>query len=394
MVLILKIISLEDKIEIEKVKTMESEWPYTSISFDGHHKNILYVTCLDSKVIIINIDRLKGRTVNLKCRVNTLVDNWHTVIASERAFYTHVVNNSITTYDKRTNEAAHSWNGLRDITDELGCNNITVAKHRDSNSSLYIGTDHHVFLMDLRCLNKSKPKAVQRWTHGMQSVPTYMSTCNFEFNKEIICLSSQWCEDTCVVTNYVDTLTRDSKINGVTMPYRPPSILNTLSEARQKLLCFDLYNPIEGRLCTAVTGSMIMEQGENYVIMTLNSLGDVTVHTLYPEHLEALIEDDSVEHLHEWSKDYKEKKNDFEISSLEDFSEVWKSLKEVPESHRIGEGKLIPKEPEKFNEQEINDAFENEELDSGLLDIWTKPQGEMTVDESSLALHLHYSDSE
>lgn len=391
--IILKLITCNDKIDVNELKCIESELPFTGISFDKHHHNILYVNTLDNKLTIVNLDRMKGRSVKLKSKVHSLVDNWSTVVSSERSTYMHISRNAITTYDKRTNTPSYSYNNFRDITDDFGCNEITAGLPCEGSSYVYFGTDHHLFLMDLRYQNKPKSKVVQRWTHGMQCVPTYMSMCQFEYNKEIICLSSQWCEDTCVVTNNSDKLIKETQ-TFVNIPYRPPTILNSIHAARQKLLCMDLYKSIDKRLCTAITGSTIFEQGENYIILTQNSLGDISLHTLYPEHMESFMDDDSERQLHEWSKSYKTEKKNFEVSSIEDFSYLWKKLKRVPESHRLGEGKLITSEREKFNEEDIFKAFDNEELDNGLLDLWTKTLNETTVDESSLALNLHFSDSE
>ncbi|XP_049872198.1 uncharacterized protein LOC126371039 [Pectinophora gossypiella] len=390
-VYILKIVPLKDEIVFEKIKAVESELPFTSISFDNHHKNILYITTLDNKVTIVNLDRLTGRTVKLKSKIDTIINNWNMVISSDRLTYTHVSKNSINVYDKRTNHVGLSWNGVRDTTDHLNCNDITVAKQCQGSMSLYYGTDHHLFLMDLRHEHKVTPKPVMRWTHGMQCMPTYISMCNFEFNKEIICLSSQWCEDVCVVPTYINSVMKGPEIPGVTTPYRPPSILNTLNEAREKLLCFDLYSPVDDRLTTSITGQIIIEHGENYAILMHNSLGDISCTMMYPEHMESFVEDDSFQNLHEWSKSFQLEKRELEISSLKDISNVWKNLKRVPDSYKFGEIRKI-KDKSKIEEKEIFYTFEKEELDSGLLDVWIQNNNETTVKDSSLAIHLHYSD--
>lgn len=390
-IFILKLLNSNNMVEFDQIQLMESEFPFTSISFDKYHKNILYVTSLNCKLTIVNLDRLTGRSVKLKYNIPSLVDNWNTVVSSDRTIYTHVTRNSVAIYDKRTNSATKVWNSLREITDEIGCNDISVANQPEGTSSLYFGTDHHLFLMDIRFIKKFTP--VQRWTHGMQCIPAYMTTCHFEFNKELICLSSQWCEDTCVVVNYTDHMTRETEIRAVLLPYRPPSILNSLHEARQQSLCLDLYNPIDGRLSTALTGSIVFEQGENYIILMQNSLGDITSHILFPEHMETFIDDTSVQKLNEWCKGYKIEKKKFEITSMEDISDTWKCLKKVPDYYKFAESKLSE---QKFDEKEINESFENKELDSGLLDVWSfnETATEITIDQSSSALNLHYSDSE
>lgn len=392
-IFILKLLNSSNMIEFEQIKLIESEFPFTSIAFDKYHKNILYVTALNCKLTIVNLDRMTGRSIKLKCNIPSFVDNWNSVISSDRTTYTYITRNSVAIHDKRTNSAIKIWNALREITDEVGCNDISVANQPEGTSSLYFGTDHHLFLMDIRFITKFKP--VQRWTHGMQCVPTYMTTCHFEFNKELICLSSQWCEDTCVVVNYTDHMTRETEIRAIVLPYRPSSILNSLHEARQQSLCLDLYNPIEGRLSTAITGNIIMEQGENYIILMQNSLGDISSHLLFPEHMETFIDDNSVQELNEWCKGYKLENKKFEITSMEDISNTWKCLKKVPEYYKFVESKL----PEqKFDEKEICESFTNKELDSGLLDVWNKAfseiQTETTIEESSVALNLHYTDSE
>lgn len=389
-IFILKIVSEDFKIIIEKIKCSDSELPYTSITFDDHHKNILYATTLDNKLSIINLDRLKARSIKLKGKIASLADNWNTIVGSGRGYYTHATRNSISIYDKRANNVVYVWKDLRSITDEISCNDISVAKHLEGTTSLYFATDHHLFLMDLRFYQGSKPRVVQRWTHGMECVPTYLSYCNFEMNKDIICLSSQWCEDMCLIPNYNDRLIKETDSGGVTIPYRPPSILSTLKDAKQNMLCHDLYNPIDGRLCTAITGVLIMEQGERYDILMQNSLGDITCHALFPEHMESFIDDNSSQNLHNWSKLFKLQKKDFEISSIENIASIWKQLK-LSDGLEV-EGLLNKKK--KLNEEDIKDIFENEEIDIGLQEVWERPSNETAIDESSMALKLFFSEDE
>lgn len=390
---ILKLLNSNNIIEFNQIKLIESEFPFTSISFDKHHKNILYVTALNCKLTIVNLDRLTGRSVKCKNYIPSFVDNWNTVVSSDRTTYTHVTTKSVAIYDKRTNSTIKIWNAVREVTDEIRCNDISVANQPEGTTSLYFGTDHHLFLMDIRLIKKFKP--VQRWTHGMQCIPTYMTTCYFDFNKELICLSSQWCEDTCVVVNYTDHMSRENEIRAVVLPYRPPSIFNSLHEARRQSLCLDLYNPIDGRLSTAITGSVIMEQGENFVILMQNSLGDISSHILFPEYMESFIDDNSIQELHEWCKGYKLEKKIFQITSIADISDTWKSLKKVPDYYKFFESKSSE---QKFDENEICESFANKELDSGLLDVWTDAFSEIptesTIQGSSIALNLHYSDNE
>ncbi|CAH2087668.1 unnamed protein product [Euphydryas editha] len=389
-IFILRIVSEDTKIKIEKIKCCDSELPYSSITFDDHHKNILYATTLDNRLSIINLDRLKARTIKLTGKLTTLIDNWNTVVGCGRGYYAHVSRNSISIYDKRANNVIFVWKDLRNITDEISCNDISVAKHLEGTTSLYFATDHHLFLMDLRLFQDSKPKVVQRWTHGMECVPAYMSYCNFNMNKDIICLSSQWCEDMCLITNYNDRLIMESDLGGVTIPYRPPSILSTLKDAKQNMLCHDLYNPIDGRLCTAITGALIMEQGERYDILMQNSLGDISYHTLFPEHMESFIDDNSAQSLHNWSKNFKLPKKDFEVSSINNIASVWKQLKN---SDILEEEGLVYKK-RKFNEKDIKDIFDNEEIDIGLQEVWARDSTEIANDESSMALKLYFSEDE
>ncbi|KAI8434451.1 hypothetical protein MSG28_012473 [Choristoneura fumiferana] len=382
-VFVLKIVTSNDQIKIEQLKVAESETPFTSISFDEYHKNILYVTDINNDLKIVNIDRLTARTIKMKNKINSLVNNWSSVIGSERPYFTHVAGNSITLYDKRTNEVIHTWDNLSKVTDDATCNRITAAKYSPGSPYMYFGTNHHLFLMDLRYQMNTELKLVQRWTHGMQCYPTYISICNFEFNKELVCLSSQWCEDMCIVPNYIQSL-KDSGFTGVTLPYRPPSILQTMNEARNQALCLDVYNSLENRLVTALSGILLVEQGEKYIILSQNALGDISSHMLYPEHMEMFIEDDSVQALHDWSQDNVTEKEDFEVSFVRDISKVWKKLKKVPDG-AINE--QFTKETT-FSEQEIHDMFQNGELDEGLLDVWVD-EDNTNVEDLSLGLSLN-----
>ncbi|KAJ2949701.1 hypothetical protein O0L34_g15632 [Tuta absoluta] len=393
-VYILKVSFCDDKIEFQKIKATESEEPFTSISFDSHHKNILYITTIKNKLTIVNLDRLKGRTVHLKEKVNSFCNNWNSVISSDRVTYTHVSRDSISIYDKRTNHANCMWNSFRDVTDHLACNTITAAQQYKDSFSLYYATNHHFYLLDLRNEKRYKPKPVLRWTHGMQCPPIYSSFCDFEFNKELICLCSQWCEDMCLVPSYNRNLTRDIELPGTTMPYRPPSILSTLNEAKQKLLCHELYKPINDRLVASITGNIVMENGENYVILMQNSLGDISCHVLYPGHMESFIEDNSIEHLKNWSEELQPEKKPFEVSTVKDISAIWKALKRVPDNYVFCDSE-IKKESSESVKNEVLDIFEKDDLDVGLLDVWEKDTNEISVaDKSSLAINLHYSGDE
>ncbi|XP_030031559.1 uncharacterized protein LOC115448303 [Manduca sexta] len=389
---ILKLVDSNDGYMIQKLKDMESKLPFTGISFDEYHKNILYVTTLDYKLTIVNIDRMTGRSKQLRGGIESLVNNWSTVIGSERMYYTHVTKNSLTLYDKRTNNAFERWKSIKDIVDDVNCNDISVAKYCKGKPMLYIGTDHHIFLLDMR-YNKAenkKVKAIQRWTHGSQCIPTYLSICHFEYNKELICLSSQWCEDMCVVSNYADRLTRHKDISSMMIPYRPPSVFATLNEAQEKMLCTDMHNPIQNRLSTAITGLVSVEQGENYSILMLNSLGDISAHTLCPESMSMFVEDEGIEKFDEWSKMYKVKQKDFVVTHIENIQNVWKSLEQVPPTYKFGERKGV-KKVNKFNEQDILDAYENEELDPGLLEVWMKTKDDTADPEEQTAAQMFFT---
>ncbi|CAH0588222.1 unnamed protein product [Chrysodeixis includens] len=393
-IFVLKLVESSIGIKIEKIKEMESKIPFTGISFDEYHKNILYVSTLDFNLTIVNIDRLTGRSRQLRGSVKSLVDNWSRVIGSERGYFTHISKNSITLYDKRMNSAFQRWRNVRNITDDVACNDISAACHGTDKRLLYFGTDHHLFLMDLRYNKKERNelKAVQRWTHGMQCLPTYMTVCKFEYDKELVCMSSQWCEDMCVVSNYADRLDRHTDIRSVTIPYRPPSILQTLHEAKQKMLCCDLQNPIDNRLCTSISGLSVLEQDDKYQILMQNSLGDISCHTLCPQYMADFFVDTSTEQLNEWSQSYKREPKELEVSAVVDISNIWKQLKKIPDDYEFGTNRFMRKASE-FNEQEIYDSFAKEELETGLLDVWTK-QNETTKNESSFSLFFCEDDDD
>ncbi|XP_023939388.2 uncharacterized protein LOC112046814 isoform X2 [Bicyclus anynana] len=391
-IFILKLTKIDDRITFEKLKCIKSELPYTSVAFDNYHKNILYITSLDHKLSIINLDRMKARSVQLKAKLTTLTDNWNSVVSSEKLFYVHAARDSISIYDKWSNNVVQVWKNLRKITDDYSCNDISVAKHFEGTSSLYFGTDHHLFLMDLRYGPRNNSKVVQRWTHGMECVPTYLQYCKSEFCKDLICLSSQWCEDMCVVPNYNDRLIRDTNNGGVTLPYRPPNIRNTLYGARENMLCLNPYNPIDSRICTSITGNLILDQGEKYDILLQNAFGDISCHTLFPEHLETFMEDDSGESLHKWSETYQTHDNDLEVSSIENIAGVLRKLRKMPKDYRINDD--FQNQKSIFNENEIVKAFEEEEIDIGLKEAWTADVNETRVNESCNNNNLYYSDDE
>lgn len=383
-VVILKFTERNDLLELTKIKEMDSKLPLTGISFDEYHKNILYVTSLDYKLTIVNIDRMKGRSKQLKGRFETLANNWNTVTGSERMYFTHVTKSSLTLYDKRTNSAFERWKWLRDITDNSDCDFITSAKYCSNKPLMYIGTNHHMLLMDMRYskIENQKVKPLQRWTHGMQSVPTYLSMCNYEHDKELICMSSQWCEDMCVVSNHNDIVTRDSNFRKTMTPYRPPSIFTTLHRAQQKMQCCDLHIPIRDRLSVAVTGLTLFECNEGYCILMQNSLGDISAHVLCPKTMLTFIDDDATEKLNEWSNLCKQSKQIFEVSYIKNIRKVLKNLKRVPDTYPIGENIFKKQKESEIDEKDIYDLYEKADLDMGLLDIWIKSNDKQIIPET------------
>ncbi|XP_063627290.1 uncharacterized protein LOC134798835 [Cydia splendana] len=395
-IFVLKIVTTDDnELEIELLKVSESKTAYTGISFDECHKNILYVTDLNNTLKIVNLDRLKARTVELKNSVKSLVNNWSTVISNERAYYTHVSTRAITLYDKRTNGSVRRWSNPDRVADDAICALISAAKYSLSGPYLYVATNHNLLLMDMRYQKNLALKPLQRWTHGMQSFPSYISICNFERDKELICLSSQWCEDTCVVPNYLQREWTDPEFKGMTIPYRLPSIIETLNETNQQSLLTDLYKSVENRLVTALSGSLLLEDGEKYVVLSQNSLGDVTSHVMYPDHMSPP-EDDAPKALHDWSQYYVDEKKDFIVTFYRNISPIWKLLEKIPEGEF---NKKFEHEKTNFSEQEVLDAFEKEEIEESLLDVWVnKGEDETRIDdgddksESSLSLGIMKDD--
>lgn len=390
-IFVLKIAITDEEIEIEQLKVSESKTAYTGISFDDCHKNILYVTDLNNTLKIVNLDRLKARTVELKNSVKSLVNNWSTVISNEREYYTHVSTRAITLYDKRINGPVRRWSNPDRVADDAICSLFSAAKYSLSGPYLYVASNHYLLLMDMRYQKNLALKPLQRWTHGMQSFPSYISICNFERDKELICLSSQWCEDTCVVPNYLQRDWAESEFKGMTIPYRLPSIIETLKEAKQQMLCGDMYKSVENRLVTALSGSLLLEDGEKYIVLSQNSLGDVTSHVLYPDHMAAPL-DDAPKALHEWSQCYEDDKKDFIVTFYRDISPIWKLLGKIPEGEF---NKRLMHEKMNFSEEEVLDAFKKEEIEASLLDVWVeKEEDETKIDdsddksESSLSLNI------
>ncbi|KAL4717245.1 hypothetical protein ACJJTC_017132 [Scirpophaga incertulas] len=361
---IMKIIESKNDLQFELLKELDTKSTFTSISFDNVHTNILYVTTLDNNLTIVNIDRMTGKTVKLCHHSESLLNNWHTVTGVGRGSYMFIEKNAITLYDKRTHTPTTSWKGLKGIVDLVYCNDITSAKACEENSSLYFTTDHHLFLMDTRACSTDL-KVVQRWFHGLQCAPTYMTVEKMGYNREFIVISSQWCEDTCVISTYADTVVNLGSPS-VCMPYHLPNVFDALKTAREQMLCFDIQNPIDGRLAMSTSGLAIFNNDNNLSVLTHNVLGDIFQRTLYPKYMKSFIEDNSIQVLHEWSKSYKIERGLFEISSITNIADVWRKLQTVPKSYEFG-----PKNAEVvIDETEMYKAYENQELIPELLDAW------------------------
>lgn len=374
-IIILRLVGSEEGMQIEKVKEIKSELPYTSISFDEYHKNILYITTLDFMLTIVNLDRMTCRKLKLKGKFLSLIDNWNSVVGAEREYFLHVSDNALTFYDKRTNKPVQRWKSLKYQSDLVLCNKNLATKYCQGKPLMYLGTTHHLFLMDMRYNSTTKPKSIMRWTHGMRSKLTHIDVGPLENNKDVVCMTSQWAPDMCYLSNYSDILTRYTELNSVTVPYRPPDLLETYNQAQRKGLCCNLYEPIIDRLMMSVTGVSVVQGDESPRILLQNSLGDISCYSLYPEHMAAFIEDDGVEQLYEWTTKLKWEEKPVEVTYVYDISKLWNNLKRIPDSYELGYQRYI-KRRHNFNEQEIFDTFENGDVDSAFLEAW-KDKDEM-----------------
>ncbi|XP_063830291.1 uncharacterized protein LOC135079569 [Ostrinia nubilalis] len=389
-IIMLKIIETDDNINFELLKKFDSDVPFTSIRFDKHHTNILYVTTLDGNLKIVNVDRVTARSVKLVRQSKSDVNNWNCVIGGERATYAHIERRSITFYDKRTHDAVFKWSGLRQIIDEVRCNDITAATLVEGSPALYFATDHHLFLFDAR--NSGAKRPLLRWTHGLKCAPTYLAVASAEDNREVVVVTSQWCEDACVVSNYSDCVQRAGAAPGVCLPYHPPNLLQVLHEARLRMLCCSLASPIERRLSAATTGLLALPHAANTLLLTHNSLGDIAYRTIHPDYMESFMDDDSAQKLHEWSRPCEAERKPIEVSRVTNIANLWKKLKKIPEDFS-----LVPTdEPMQFDDEKVYEAFMNEEIMPELLDAWNigGTSAGPRQDDDSLALHLHFDDSD
>ncbi|XP_038222046.1 uncharacterized protein LOC119839699 [Zerene cesonia] len=380
-IFISKITSDNDQIIIKKITVLDSDIPYTSISFDNFNTKVLNVCLIDKHLYLINTETLLGKKILLKGIIRNYVDNWNTVIAGKKAYYLHVTKKAICLYDKRTNQLLNPYTIVRNTVDEYNCNDITSAKQFVNSDYIYFGTDHHLFELDLRYYRSYKIEPVQRWTHGMQFPPLYLNKCNLDVNRDLVCMSSPWCEDMCVVPNYKKSGFVYNADGGVTIPYRPPSILSVLHEAREQLLCNELYKPINARLVTTINGTAMNEQGENFEILMHSALGDITRHTLVPDYNYPSVDDDSVQRLHEWSKSFEFKKKPFEITKIANFAKAWRRLHRVPDHVPV----IKDMEMNLFDEDEIRKTFENGELDVEFKEAWLGREAEDAPTSITLA---------
>ncbi|CAK1542006.1 unnamed protein product [Leptosia nina] len=366
----------------EKISSLDSDIPYVGISFDGYHKKVLNVTRLDGVLFLINIETLLAKKILLKSHKNKKLNNWNVVLSAKNNYYLNVTRNSVCVYDKRTNDIEHYYKLIKTIVDEPHCNKISVARQFEGTDHLYFGTSHHLFVLDLRFVKKYQLDVIQRWTHGMEFPPIYMDKCNIQSNRDMLCLSSQWCEDICVVADYKKSefLTQSSNVS---MPYRPPSILSVLQEAREQLLCDDFYNPLDCRLNSSICGNKLLNLNDTCDILTLNSLGDITHHMLYPDHMQGIVEDDSVQSLYEWSKSYKIETKPFHVTTIFNIADAWKKLRKVSHDEMLSQ---YDSTTSKFDENEIWQVFENEEVDIELKEVWMEANN--ATEETSIASDL------
>lgn len=374
LIFILKITIPDQDVYLERLKEIPSTVAYISISCDSYHKNILYITKLDNSLTIVNIDRMTKRSVQLK-KPEKLVNNWSCVVPVDRLHYCHVTSNGVALYDKRTNNAVAQNYTLSSYTD-IYCNKITSA--RMIKDCLYLTTDHNILTFDVRYCKKFKPKPIQRWTHNMQSPPTYMSNSCYETDKELICASSQWCEDLCLFVSESTTMIDGRECSGAIPLYRPHSIKTTLKEAREKWLCSELDFPLESRISTAITGVLLLEVDDKYTILMQNALGDIISQSIYPSYMDIFIENNGLEKLDEWNKKIINsiEPKPFEVSNVINIAEFLNSMKIVDDtSHLEGD----TEDHSTFSMEELNTLFESGEVDSTLLDAWNVELSESKV---------------
>ncbi|XP_071449883.1 uncharacterized protein TAF1C-like [Hetaerina americana] len=292
---------------VNEFKSVSSK--FTSIDFDDLNKGNYATMDTAGVVCLRNIDyersHIKQWTVP-SCSDDS-VDKWCVVQYGQNRDSVICTNRQyVRTYDTRAKNmnamefCCKDYPSMLDRCEELTC--VVEGSQRSTHPLLYVSTHHKLFGMDLRF-----PRAfVQRWTHGMETAPSYACVAYVDGTGgneplEVIILRSQVTNELCAIANHPSSEVSSYPISNF-FPTSLPSYSDTLRFGHWNGILLDPLT--QRRLSMSTVGMCCFSSTEGVITcMSQNSVGDVFQQHLIPKANEHnVISKNVIQHLKNWEK--------------------------------------------------------------------------------------------
>ncbi|XP_051174820.1 uncharacterized protein LOC127290354 [Leptopilina boulardi] len=147
------------------------------------------------------------------------------------------------------------------------CENLCYDNSSRNSFCRYVGTYHSLLLCDNRVPDEC---VQQKWTHQFKGAPLLFNVIN-KGDQDVIILTSQLQRERSIILN---NWTNENDSQSYSLPFTPPSILETLQESQMQGKCLDPL--MKHRLGLSNAGCTLIPDTEGQIYLFLqNSIGDI-----------------------------------------------------------------------------------------------------------------------
>ncbi|XP_015601100.1 uncharacterized protein LOC107270526 isoform X2 [Cephus cinctus] len=259
---------IDNKVEIFGQHKQSSPIAYISADLNSEYRNQYCTVDLDRCLSLWDINKVNPLSTNVIPQTQVLDDKWSSIHfqQSDPNIIVFVDRCCLHYMDTRTSLEKPQLTLCPKPYLE-SCENLCLDIPSRNNDQRYIGSYHNLLMCDSR---SSKSPVIQKWTHQFQSPPCVGNTFDRD-EKEFVVICSQLTDEVSIILN---TWVHSDTPHSFSLPYTPPSILQTLAVSQSRGKCLD---PImKSRIEVSNVGCAMGADTEGHISLFLqNSLNDI-----------------------------------------------------------------------------------------------------------------------
>lgn len=270
---ILNLFNLDKKkLNLLRIYNQPSETPYISADFDPINVNHYCSVNVDRYIKVWDLSKKKNVLLTKKVpSMRCVEDNWASVKYDDcnGNILKYTDRHCVYYYDSRSPEDRPDLKMCpKGYLEDCESLSYYIASCKSEYFS-YVASNHNLCLIDSRF---PETPVVKKWSHLFKRSPLYCDVL-FRENHEFIVMASQVAGETAVILN--DWKSTEEPPETFSMPFSPPSSMETLIALRSQGKCLDPY--ISNRLSLCNTGCMatIDQQSNDVFVLTQNSINDI-----------------------------------------------------------------------------------------------------------------------